>query len=321
MLLLNRDAFLGQSQKILFRNISSYLSLPRAPAALLEYSFSSFLKTKFPSLLISPGADARHTNRTVLPANLVHRGWQGCRRGERRRAGGRGLCRSRRAATLRNAQCPRAGQTSAAPEAAEGERAQQHRPCPGCPPSACGTRSARPSAGGAAACPCAAGRAGWFPSLGSDLDLHPAPTRASRAPLGLRRWLCRWNAPARSSAWALRCRHPRLSCGAVWGPCRRNTKSLGSVETLPTNRRAMQGWIAAPQRAAEPAQLLQQVTSGWAVEALHKHVLAREPAALRAPSATYCGCTSELDLLCLISLIKIRIWSLCYISVKDRAGI
>lgn len=54
MLLLNRDAFLGQSQKILFCNISSYFSLPLAPAALLEYSFS-FPKTSLPSL-ISPVA-------------------------------------------------------------------------------------------------------------------------------------------------------------------------------------------------------------------------------------------------------------------------
>lgn len=43
----------------------------------------------------------------------------------------------------------------------------------------------------------------------------------------------------------------------------------------------------------------------------------REPAAFRA----LFSCTSELYLLCVISLIKIRIWSLCCIPVHDRAGI
>lgn len=42
-----------------------------------------------------------------------------------------------------------------------------------------------------------------------------------------------------------------------------------------------------------------------------------EPAALGALGS----CDSELSLLCLISLIKIRVWSLCYIPVNDRAGI
>lgn len=41
------------------------------------------------------------------------------------------------------------------------------------------------------------------------------------------------------------------------------------------NHRATQGSIPALLRAAEPAQLLQQVPCGWAVKPLYKHVLER----------------------------------------------
>lgn len=118
---------------------------------------------------------------------------------------------------------------------------------------------------------------GDFKWLCYNFCLHPAPSPCQPcclAPGCGGGWL-RWSASARRCTWVLPCRHPRLSCGAVWVPCRRNIKPHGSVKTLPANHRAMQGSIPALLRAAEPAQLLQQVTCGWAVEPLYKHVLAR----------------------------------------------
>lgn len=99
--------------------------------------------------------------------------------------------------------------------------------------------------------------------------LYPLPASCplpvpSSVPRGCGDGWCRWSASARRGTWVPRCRHPRLSWGAVWVPCGRNIKSHGSVETLAANRRAMQGLIRALQRAAEPARLPQQVTAGRA---------------------------------------------------------
>lgn len=68
-------------------------------------------------------------------------------------------------------------------------------------------------------------------------------------------------------------------------------------------------------RAAEPARLL--VISGRAVKTPYKRRLASEP----ETCSEFFRCTWELYLLCIIGLIKIRIWSLCYIPINDRAGI
>lgn len=80
-------------------------------------------------------------------------------------------------------------------------------------------------------------------------------------------WFC-WSAPAWRCMWALRCQHLRLGCVAVWVPYGRNIKPHGSVKPFPANRRAMQGLISALWsgcRACLSAQVLLQVTSGWAV--------------------------------------------------------
>lgn len=107
---------------------------------------------------------------------------------------------------------------------------------------------------------------------------------------------------------------------AVWVSCGRSIKPHSSMETFPANHRAIQGFISALWsgcRARPSARLLLRVTSGWAVKTSYKRVLAREPAVLRAVFR----CAWELYLLRVISLIKIRIRSLCYIPINDRAGI
>lgn len=141
----------------------------------------------------------------------------------------------------------------------------------------------------------------------------PGSPRAAAVPgrAGVPRWRC---------TWVLRCWQQRLSCVAGWVSCGRSIKPHSSVETFPANHRARQGLISALWpgcRACPSAQPLLRVTSGWAVKTSYKRVLAREPAVF---SAVF-RCTWELYLLCVISLIKIRIRSLCYIPINDRAGI
>lgn len=204
MLVLNRDAFLGQSQKILFCNISSYLSLPLAPAALLEYSFSSFPKNQltFPPPLLM-GADVRHTQTPSFCQLTLYIGaGRAAHRGERWRAGGRGLWRKRRAATLRNAHSsPSRANIGNSRGCWEGERSQQPLACarPALlqvqglqgPGAVCVGHCSHMAPGqcGAAACPPASGRAGISNRFAIPFACILPPPRAILCASGLRRWL------------------------------------------------------------------------------------------------------------------------------------